>query len=151
MARVTLSQAGEDVIVGGADVQVIGTSAGGEVITVVSGNVRLDPSFNAGGDTIVLPGNASDYTAYRTGGEVIFTRNDGGVTLRIPIGAAGTEIQFNGGDSRTLLFNSTTGQATLEGQALGTSSTSPTPTTAPPAAPGSDPVPSPSTTCCWTT
>ncbi|NJC05712.1 Ca2+-binding RTX toxin-like protein [Sphingomonas kaistensis] len=129
MARVTLSQAGEDVIVGGADVQVIGTSAGGEVITVVSGNIRLDPSFNQGGDTIVLPGDASDYTAYRAGGEVIFTSLDGTVTLRIPVGGNGTEIQFDGGDSRTLVFNSTTGQATLEGQALGTSSTSPTPLT----------------------
>lgn len=126
MARVTLSQAGEDVIVGGADVQVIGTSAGGEVITVISGNIRLDPSFNQGGDTIVLPGNAEDYTAYRSGGEVIFTALDGSVTLRIPVGSAGTEIDFGQGDSRTLLFNTTTGQASLEGQVLGTSSTSQT-------------------------
>ncbi|GAA4003326.1 beta strand repeat-containing protein [Sphingomonas humi] len=120
MARVTLSQAGEDVIVGGADVQVIGTSAGGEVITVVSGNIRLDPSFNQGGDTIILPGDASNYTAYRSGGEVIFTRLDGTTTLRIPVGGNGTEIQFNGGDSRTLLFNGTA--ATIGGQTISTSS-----------------------------
>lgn len=129
MARVTLTQAGEDVIVGGSDVQVFGTSSNGEIITVVSGNVRLDSSFNQGGDTVVLPGAASSYTAYRVGGEVVFTRNDGQVTLRIPIGSASNEIQFDGGDSRTLVFDSTTNQATLEGQAIGTSATAPTPLT----------------------
>lgn len=124
MARLTLSQAGEDVVVGG-DVDLIGTTAGGEVVTVVTGNIRLDPSFSQGGDTVVLPGLASAYTAYRLGSEVIFTRNDGLVTLRIPIGSAGTEIQFDGGDSRTLLFNGTA--ATLEGQVIGGTAASPTP------------------------
>nr|WP_314443625.1 Calx-beta domain-containing protein [uncultured Sphingomonas sp.] len=132
MARVTLSQPGEDVIVGGADVEVRGTAAGGEVITVISGNIRLDPTFNLGGDTIVLPGDASDYTAFRSGGVVTFTRNDGQVTLRIPVGAAGTEIQFDDGDSRTLQV--VNGQATLEGQLIGTNSAQPTPLT--PSGPG---------------
>lgn len=128
MARVTLSQAGEDVIVGGSDVTVVGTSAGNEVITVVSGNIRFDASFNQGGDTIVLPGLAANYTAYRSGSEVIFTRNDGLVTVRVPVGSAGMEIQFDGGDSRTLLFNTSSNPpvATLEGQAIGTSSTAQT-------------------------
>ena len=124
MARVTLSQPGEDVIVGGADVTVVGTTSGGEVITVVSGNVRFDASFNQGGDTIILPGLASNYTAFRSGGEVIFTRNDGLVTVRVPVGSAGTEIQFDGGDSRTLQAG--TNGVTLEGQAISSSSTAPT-------------------------
>ena len=126
MARVTLSQAGEDVTVGGSDIQLVGTTAGDEIITVTGGNVRLDASFNRGGDTIRLPGLASEYTAYRSFSEVIFTRAGGSVTLRIPIGTAGTEIAFDGGDSRTLLINTTTGQANLEGQELSSSSSSQT-------------------------
>ena len=126
MARVTLSQAGEDVFVGGSDVEVFGTSAGGEVITVITGNIRFDATFNRGGDTIVLPGLATSYSAYRIGADVVFTRNDGAVTIRVPFGTAGLEVQFDGGDSRTLLFDTSINQTTLEGQVIGTSSTSPT-------------------------
>lgn len=128
MAVVTLNKAGEDVTVGGSDVEVIGTPSGGEIITVVSGNIRFDPSFNQGGDTIILPGPASDYTAYRSGGEVVFTRDDGLVTIRVPVGTAGIEIQFDGGDSRTLAFDTSTNPpvAYLEGQAISTNSAAPT-------------------------
>lgn len=126
MARVTLSQPGEDVFVGGADVEVFGTNSGGEIITVVTGSIRLDPSFNRGGDTIVLPGSATSYSAYRIGAEVVLTRNDGAVTVRVPFGTAGLEVQFDGGDSRTLLFDGSAGQVTIEGQAVSNSSASPT-------------------------
>ena len=108
MAVVTLNKAGEDVTVGGSSVEVIGTPSGGEIITVVSGNVTFDPSFNQGGDTIVLPGAASDYTAYRVGAEVVITRDDGAVSIRVPVGTAGIEIQFDGNDSRTLSFDTST-------------------------------------------
>jgi hypothetical protein len=54
MARVILTQPGEDVDVGG-DLTVIGTRTGGEVITVLRGTIILNASFNAGGDTVRLP------------------------------------------------------------------------------------------------
>jgi urease beta subunit len=139
MARVTLQTAGEDVIVGGADVQVIGTTAGGEVITVVSGNVRLDGSFNAGGDTVVLPGAASSYTVVLVGSEAVFTRNDGSVTLRIPVGTAGAEIRFDGGDERTLQINTATGTVQLEGQNISTNASAPTQISAAPGGPAPTP------------
>lgn len=129
MARVTLTSAGEDVTVGGSDVQVVGTTSANEIITVISGNIRLDPSFNQGGDTVVLPGAASSYSAYLVGTEVVFVRNDGAVTLRIPVGTAGTEIQFDGGDSRTLQINTTTGTIQLEGQNISGTAAAPTPIT----------------------
>lgn len=118
MARVILTSAGEDVTVGGADVQVSGTTSGGEVITIVSGNVRLDPSFNSGGDTVILPGLAANYTASLVGSEVVFTRNDGQVTLRIPVGTTANTIQFDGGDTRSLAINTTTGTVQLGTQTI---------------------------------
>jgi hypothetical protein len=54
MARLILTEPGKDVVVGG-NVTVIGTVAPGEVITVIRGNVMLDPSFNTGGNTVRLP------------------------------------------------------------------------------------------------
>lgn len=135
MARLTLSQPGEDVFIGGADVEVIGTASSGEVINVFGGNIRLDASFNQGGDTVVLPGLATSYTAYREGSVVILTRNDGAVSVRIPFGTAGLELQFDGGDSRVLLFDTSSAQLTIEGQAISSISTSPTTLVADGAAP----------------
>lgn len=131
MARVSLSTPGEDVQVGGSDIQLFGTNSGGEVITFSGGNITLDASFNRGGDTLVLPGDATSYTAYRTSSEVVITRADNGVVARIPVGTAGMEVQFGSSDSRTLLFDRSINQITLEGQVIGTNSAAPTPLVAP--------------------
>lgn len=114
MARVILNEAGEDVVVGGV-VSVIGTSAGGEVITVVGGTIILDPSFNAGGDIVNLAGAASSFTIRMSGSAAILV--GAGVTISIPVGTAGLVINFGDG-SRTLAFDSALGVAKLGDQIL---------------------------------
>ena len=91
MARLILTEAGEDVDVGG-NVTVIGTRSGGEVITVFRGTIVLDASFNAGGDTIVLPGDSFDFTVRMSGALAIFEA--AGVRVSVPVGAAGIAIAF---------------------------------------------------------
>lgn len=92
MARLILTVAGEDLPAGGNS-DVIGTAAGGEVITVLDGNVTFDPSFNQGGDTIDLPGNASAFTVQRSGSNAIIVGN--GVSVTIPIGNQGLDVRFD--------------------------------------------------------
>ncbi len=109
MARVILEQPGEDVFVGGAfngfgddtDTTVIGTAAGGEVIDVEQGDIVLDASFNQGGDTIRLEGEASQYTARREGSRIILESVVNQTRISIPIGEPITII-FGGDDTRTL-------------------------------------------------
>ncbi len=92
MARLVLSKPGEDAITGGSNIQVFGTAAPDEVITVLGGNVTFDSSFNRGGDTIVLSRPSGDYTIQRIGSQVLIAGE--GITLRIPVGTAGIEIEF---------------------------------------------------------
>lgn len=102
MARVTLETAGEDVFVGGSDVDVFGTTSGGEVITVNPGsNVVFDSSFAAGGDQIELAGGAASYSVRLSGSRVILT-GENGTVVSVPIGTNGIEIDFGNGDVRTL-------------------------------------------------
>ncbi len=97
--RLILSE-GADVSVGGK-VQVIGTSAGKELVEVLGGKVSFDPSFNGGGDVIDLPGNASAWSAVRSGSSMLLTKgNDSAV---IPIGTTGTDLAFDNA-TRALLF-----------------------------------------------
>ena len=104
MARLVIEERGEDIIVGGNNVRVIGTSAPGEVVTVVSGSVTFDASFNAGGDTILLPGSASDYTVRTVGAVVIF--ESAAATVRVPAGDVGIDVGFDdGSDLRTLVID----------------------------------------------
>lgn len=114
MARVILTQPGEDVDVGG-DVSVIGTPSGGEVITILRGTVVLDPSFNGGGDTVRLPDDAGFYTVRLLGSSAILTGL--GVTVSIPVGSAGLQLSFNDG-SRTLGFDAASASVKLGDQAI---------------------------------
>ncbi len=92
MARLTLTTPGEDVDVGGT-VTVIGTRTGGEVITITRGSISLDASFNAGGDTVVLPGESGTYTVRLSGSLAIIASSS--VSVSIPLGIAGISIQFD--------------------------------------------------------
>lgn len=114
MARLILTQPGEDVDVGG-DVSVFGTAAGGEVITVVRGTIVLDPSFNIGGDTVRLPDDAAFFTARLVGGTVILEGL--GVSVTIPVGTAGMEVSFND-TTRILRFDPATSTVTLGSQII---------------------------------
>ena len=102
MARVILEGMGDNVTVGGNDVDVIGTS-NDETITIVSGNVTLDASFANGGDTIELAGEAEEYTAALSGSRVIITNVATGATVSIPVGTAGLDVEFGGDDTRSLM------------------------------------------------
>lgn len=109
MAQLVLNTPGEDVDVGGT-VAVFGTVSGGEVITITRGNIALDPSFNAGGDTIVLPGESGTYTVRLSGSLAIIASSS--VSVSIPLGIAGISVQF---DDSTLiaLFDVAAGEARL--------------------------------------
>ena len=116
--------AGDSVGVSVGTFSVIGTRSGSETVVLsnpVSGqlNVILDPSFNQGGDRIVLAGSASDYTIVRSGSSVVLT--NGAITVTIPVGFAGAEIVFANGagtaddDVRVLRFDSALGGVVLAG------------------------------------
>lgn len=122
MARLTLTTPGEHVDVGGT-VSVIGNRTGGDVITVTRGDISLDASFNAGGDTIVLPGNAGAYTVQLSGSRAIIASD--GISVSVPLGAAATSIQF-AGETLSLLIDVNTGEARL-GQLVLTTTAQPIP------------------------
>ena len=119
MARLILTEPGEDIDVGG-NVTVIGTSAPGEVITVIRGNIVLDPSFNIGGDIIRLPDLASAFTVRIVGSTVILSSET--ATVTIPVGPPGLEVAFDD-VSRTLLFDTALNAAKLGDQIVTTSET----------------------------
>lgn len=120
MARLILSQAGEDVDVGG-DVTVFGTSSGGEVITVLRGTIVLDPSFNVGGDTVRVADDAQYFTVRMSGSTAILQGL--GTTISIPVGSAGLDIAFND-VTRTLRFDAQAGAVKLGDQSLGATAVS---------------------------
>lgn len=116
MARLILSS-GEAVGLASGTYTVFGTSTGSESVSFgATAQVTFDASFNAGGDTITLDGNAGDYTVVRSGSQVILTNAAGG-SFTIPVGTAGATIAFDDG-SRTLAFNSAAGQIELGDQAV---------------------------------
>ncbi len=114
LARVTITQPGEDVDVGG-DMTVIGTSAGGEVITVLRGTILLDPSFNAGGDTVRLPDDAAYFAVRLVGSTAILTGL--GISVTIPVGTAGLQVSFND-ISRTLRYDPASASVKLGDQTV---------------------------------
>jgi hypothetical protein len=118
-----LQQPGEDTTVGGLDHEVIGTTAGGEYITVsglTTAEVELDASFNRGGDTISLPGEAEEYTAHFEGSRLILTSVTQGVTISMPVPAPGTTytLIFREDDNTTADDDSRQVTSNTDGQAV---------------------------------
>ncbi|MEE4350139.1 MAG: choice-of-anchor I family protein [Pacificimonas sp.] len=98
-ARVVLSE-GQNVGLGAGKFNVFGKVAGGEEITVFAGGVlELDPSFNNGGDRLVFDGSSDDFSVSLSGSVMIIRGGDGTV-VSLPIGMAGTVLQF---DDQTLV------------------------------------------------
>lgn len=108
-AQLTLSEGGQDFTMGG-NVAVFGTTTPGEVMRVMSGNVRLDGSFSVGGDTLVLAGEAWTYSAMRIGSTVTIYSSD--TSVSIPVGSTGLTVQF-ADSTRTLRFDTQLGQVVL--------------------------------------
>lgn len=126
MALLTLS-AGDSVGLSLGSFNIIGSRTGSETVVLNdpgSGNltVTLDPSFNQGGDTIVLAGSAGDYTIVRSGSSAVLT--NGSITVTIPVGVAGANIVFANDagsaddDARVLRFNTTLNAMVLDDQVV---------------------------------
>ncbi len=88
------------------------------MITVLGGNVRLDASFNAGGDTVLLSGERGNYTATLSGSVVTIAGHD--ISIAIPVGSHGILVQFSEA-GHTLVFDSSTGQVLFGGQVVASS------------------------------
>ncbi|MBV1917763.1 MAG: hypothetical protein KUG65_06840 [Sphingomonadaceae bacterium] len=80
--------------------QVFGSTGNETAVIAANGVVELDGSFNAGGDTIKILGDAGDYSASVDGSTLVLT-SAGGANIVIPFGAAGATVEFNDA-SRTL-------------------------------------------------
>ena len=87
----------------GGSITVYGTPER-QTITVadVAGTITFDPSFNKGGDTIVLAKSAASYTVTQSGSTVVLS--DGDSRIIIPVGTTANAIQFSDGD-RVLIFD----------------------------------------------
>lgn len=103
-------------VLAGGKIDIYGT-ASAETVSVLSGTITLDPSFNKGGDTIMLPLAASDFTANRIGSSVFL---DSATTdIRIPIGTAETTLVFAGNDERSLIYDSVAASVRISDQLIG--------------------------------
>jgi hypothetical protein len=100
----------------GDHVDVFGTT-GAESLTVARGDVQLDASFNRGGDTIRIAGEAADFTVVRSGSALVFDSTD--LHLVIPVGITATTIEFAGGDRRALLYDQLVQAIVLGGHQVG--------------------------------
>ncbi|PEQ13693.1 hypothetical protein B2G71_05065 [Novosphingobium sp. PC22D] len=85
----------------GGHVSVFGTADGSETITITSGEIVFDPSFNRGGDTILVDGSAGDFSAVQDGSNVIISSIN--LAFVVPVGLGATTIGFDeGADLREL-------------------------------------------------
>ena len=88
----------------GGKIGIFGT-ASTELLSLLSGTISLDPSFNKGGDIISFNLPATDFLASRVGSSVLL---DSATTdALIPIGTTGTTLTFTDGDDRYVLYDST--------------------------------------------
>ncbi len=86
-------------------------------ISVLSGAVTFDASFNKGGDVVRFDGAASAYTVLRSGSSAQIGAG-GSLTATIPIGTAGASASFSDGARKLAFVN---GSVTLGGQTFSTS------------------------------
>lgn len=122
MARLTLT-AGESVGLSSGNYTIYGTTSGAETVTVAAGTtVTFDASFNRGGDVVTLSGNASAYTAVRSGSSVVLTDSSGGV-VTIPVGTTALTVKFADVTAgRSLVYDTTAASISLGGQTVTTTS-----------------------------
>lgn len=117
MARLVFN-AGDTFTIGGSNTvtEVFGSS-GKDTITIAAGAKATLFGFDST-DAISLGGNAGAYTAVRSGSSVVLTDASGG-SVTIPVSTTGQSITF-GDATRTLVYNTTTGNVELGGQAITT-------------------------------
>jgi trimeric autotransporter adhesin len=114
--RLTLASGSTFSIGAGSSATTVFGTDGVQNLTIAAGaSVTLDASFNKGGDTITLAGNASSYTVTKSGSSVILTDATGSIT--IPVGVVGMNIAFADAAARSLV-STTAGAFTLGSQAV---------------------------------
>ena len=115
VARLLLSEGAE--VTAGGTLDIFGTAAQ-EHVTLTRGHAELDPSFNRGGDVLVVGEPASGFSAAQFGSSVLLT---GAMTeVAVPVGTAGMTLSFGGGDDRTLLFDVLSGTILIGAQEIHT-------------------------------
>jgi len=97
------------------DHMVFGTNSGSESILYLGGDLKLDASFNRGGDKLYLPESTSAYEAYLFGSNVVLVSDKGKVT--IPFGDVGMALNFNG-EELILRYDASTGKAMIGDSAI---------------------------------
>lgn len=75
----------------GGKLAIFGTSSA-ETVSLIYGDVTLDPSFNKGGDTITLPLRISSFLASLSGSNAFL--DSANLDVRIPVGTTGSTVSF---------------------------------------------------------
>lgn len=114
VAQLLLASAAE--VTAGGNLDIFGAS-GNETVKLLSGQVALDPSFNRGGDTLILDAPAGDFMANRIGSSVVLSGSD--TEVLSPVGTTGMTLAFAGGDERLLLVDTNIGQILIGVQQIG--------------------------------
>ena len=104
-------------VVAGGMLNVFGTTSGDETIELLFGEAGFDPSFNQGGDVLMLDGAAQSFTAERVGSNLLLTSTE--ITIEVPVGINGMAIEFTGGDERILRFDTEVSSFVLGDQQIG--------------------------------
>jgi len=86
---------------------VIGTNSSETVYVEANGRANFDPSFNRGGDEIIIQSVFVGLRRVVRSGSNLLITNETGALLSIPFGSAGSTITFNDG-SFELVFSSGT-------------------------------------------
>lgn len=111
-ARIFVGSGGDATIGGHYDV--FGT-LGAETVTVLEGHAHFDASFNRGGDTVVVAGDAGEFGAEQTGSFATFVSDT--VDVSIPVGKAGAAVVFDDG-TRTLRYDDMIGHIMIGAQTI---------------------------------
>ncbi|MDE8652113.1 choice-of-anchor I family protein [Novosphingobium album (ex Liu et al. 2023)] len=113
-AQILLGEGGT--VIAGGVLDVFGTTDGAETVHLTYGDVTFDPSFNQGGDLLLLddePDAIESVQRYGSGA-VIESQH---YLISLPAGPAGMDIDF-AGDRRELIYSPATNQLLLGDQVL---------------------------------
>ncbi len=110
-----LLKPGADLSAGGK-LEIFGTSSA-EQITLTHGEALLDPSFNRGGDTLVLNEPANSFTAVAVGSAIELSGAQ--TTVTIPVGTSGMTLSFPDGDDRALVYDTQLASILVGAQEIG--------------------------------
>lgn len=86
--------------------EVFGTNEAEIVYVEQIGKANFDPSFNRGGDEIIIDGASASYSGTRVGSAIIISSSgEFGASIRIPVGTAGSTVTFSDGSFELLVVD----------------------------------------------